>query len=136
MTGVPTAPDSVPKNILAFEVLMYLSLAIDALSMPFRDDAFSELRDMSAETGKLITAGLILLFVYLAWLAARRRKNWARMVLLVAFGLSAFSILATLGQKGLQMDIVVDLVSAILTALGLSLAFVGDAVGWFERRGA
>ena len=33
-----TGEARVPPNVLYFEVLMYLSLALDALSMPFRDD--------------------------------------------------------------------------------------------------
>ena len=133
MTDNATTAPPVPRNIFYFEVLMYLSLAIDALSMPFREDAFSDLRDMSAETGKLITAAIILLFVYLVWLAAHRRKNWARMVLLASLVLSALSLVAAIAAKGVQLDILVDLLSAILTALGLYLSFTGDAAGWFAR---
>ncbi|MBI3700258.1 MAG: hypothetical protein HY242_07410 [Afipia sp.] len=125
------APATIPKNIFYFEVLLYLSLALDAVSMPFRDDAFENMPDMSAPVAKLITAGLILLFVYLVWLAARRHKNWARMILLASLGLSVISIIGTVGDNGIQTDIVVDIVSALLTGFGLYLSFTGDAVGWF-----
>ena len=124
---------AIPKNIFYFEVLLYLSLALDALSMPFRDDSFDNLPDMSASTGKLITAALILLFVYLVWLAAHRRKNWARMILLASLVVSILSILTSIGQTGLQIETMVDVVSAMLTAFGLYLSFNGDAVGWFQQ---
>ena len=129
------APVTTPKNIVYFEVLLYLSLALDALSMPFRDDSFDNLPDMSAPVAKLITAGLILLFVYLVWLAAHRRKNWARMILLASLVMSALSILTSIGQTGLQIETLVDIVSALLTAFGLYLSFNGDAVGWFRQWG-
>ena len=122
-----------PTNIIYFEVLLYLSLALDALSMPFRDDSFENLPDMSASVGKLLTAALILLFVYLVWLAAHRRKNWARMILMASLVMSVLSIVAALGQSGLQTETLVDTVSALLTAFGLYLSFTGDAVGWFRQ---
>lgn len=127
-----SAPVTTPKNIIYFEVLLYLSLALDALSMPFRDDSFENLPDMSAPVAKLITAALILLFVYLVWLAAHRRKNWARMILLASLVMSLLSTLAAIGQTGLQIDTLIDAVSALLTAFGLYLSFTGDAVGWFR----
>ena len=127
-----SAPVTTPKNIIYFEVLLYLSLALDALSMPFRDDSFENLPDMSAPAAKLITAALILLFVYLVWLAAHRRKNWARMILLASLVMSLLSTMAAIGQTGLQIDTLVDVVSALLTAFGLYLSFTGDAVGWFR----
>ncbi|MBN8981319.1 MAG: hypothetical protein J0I29_08600 [Rhizobiales bacterium] len=125
------APAKIPQNIFYFEVLLYLSLAIDALSMPFRDDSFENLPDMSAPVAKLVTAALILLFIYLVWLAARRRKNWARMILMVSLALSAVSIVGTVSDNGIQIETVIDVVSAALTAFGLYLSFTGDAVGWF-----
>lgn len=129
------APATIPKNIFYFEVLLYLSLALDALSMPFRDESFDNLPDMSESVGKLITAALILLFVYLVWLAAHRRKNWARMILLASLVMSGLSIIASVGQSGLQIETLVDVVSALLTAFGLHLSFTGDAVGWFKPLG-
>lgn len=129
------APATIPKNIFYFEVLLYLSLALDALSMPFRDDSFENLPDMSAPVAKLLTAGLILLFVYLVWVAAHRRKNWARMILLASLVMSILSIVTSIGQAGLQVETLVDAVSSMLTAFGLYLSFTGDAVGWFGRWG-
>lgn len=117
-----------PTNVFYFEVLLYLSLLLDALSMLFRDDPAA----MTPPAAKLITAGLILLFVELVWLAARRRKNWARMVLLVALALSVLSIFEVLRNSGWQFMTVVDVLSALLTALGLYFSFTGDARDWFR----
>jgi GTPase len=129
-----TGPDvKVPNNIFYFEVLLYMSLFIDAASMPFRSEAFNDVTDMTAGA-KLITAVMILLFVYLVWLAAHRRQNWARMVLLVALGLSVLSIAEMLRVTGLQPETGADIVSAILTGLGMYLSFTGDARGWFQRQ--
>ncbi|MES2751585.1 MAG: hypothetical protein V4661_09465 [Pseudomonadota bacterium] len=121
-----------PKNIFYFEVLLYLSLILDALSMPFRNDAYNDLTEMTPPAAKLITAAMILLFVYLVWLAAHRRKNWARMVLLAALVLSVLSIAEILRAVGLQPATAMDVVSAFLTALGLYFSFTGDAQGWFQ----
>lgn len=117
-----------PTNVFYFEVLLYLSLLLDALSMLFRDDPAA----ITPPAAKLITAGLILLFVELVWLAARRRKNWARMVLLAALALSVLSIFEVLRNSGWQFMTVVDVASALLTALGLYFSFTGDARDWFR----
>jgi hypothetical protein len=130
-----SAPATIPKNIFYFEVLLYLSLALDALSMPFRDESFENLPDMSAPAAKLVTAGLILLFIYLVWLAAHRRKNWARMILLASLVMSVISIVTALGQSGLQIETLVDIASSLLTAFGLYLSFTDDAAGWFGQWG-
>ena len=130
-----SAPVTTPKNIIYFEVLLYLSLALDALSMPFRDDSFDNLPDMSASAGKLITAALILLFIYLVWLAAHRRKNWARMILMASLVMSVLSIFTAINQSGIQAETLVDTVSALLTGFGIYLSFTGDAVGWFKQWG-
>lgn len=121
-----------PTHIFYFEVLLYLSLLLDALSMPLRDEAFDDAGGMTPPTAKLITALLILAFVGLVWLAAHRRKNWARMVLLAALPLSIVSIIQALHLAGWQFTTVLDVVSALLTALGLYLSFTGDARDWFR----
>ena len=99
---------------------------------PNEDAAFDDAAGMVPSAAKLITAALILLFVELVWLAARRRKNWARMVLLAALALSILSIAEALRIAGWQFTTVVDVVSALLTALGLYFSFTGDARDWFR----
>jgi glucan phosphoethanolaminetransferase (alkaline phosphatase superfamily) len=127
-----TQPDvAVPKHIFYFEVLLYLSLLLDSLSMVFRGDAFNDLGEMTPPEAKLITAVLLLFFVYLVWLAAHRRQNWARMVLLVSLVISVVSVAAMINETGWQIETFVDFISAALTGAGLFFSFTGDAQGWF-----
>ena len=124
---------NMPKNVLRFEVLLYLSLALDALSVAFQD------RTPSAEmTGSMITvatvmaACLILLLVYFVWLAAQRRKNWPRWALVASLVLSIISLVQVVGESGLRLDSGIEIVSCALTAVGLYFSFTGDAQGWFN----
>lgn len=107
MTGEVT----VPRNIFYFEVLLYISLIIDSLSMLVRDEAVNDLNEMSAPVAKLLTAGLILLFLYFVWLAARMHKNWARTVLLASLALSIVSMSASVSDTGFKIETLFDLVS-------------------------
>ena len=128
MTGDET---TVPENVQRFEVLLYLSLMLDALSFPFREVP-ANLTESQVMTTNLISAGLILMFVHMVRLAARRHRNWARWVLLGALALSGVSLAAVVGVEGWEPDSVVDAVSSALTAAGLYYPFTGDARGWFD----
>ena len=116
-----------PKNVLRFEACIYLSLLIDALS-----SAFGETVEGVTSADKLAAAGFIGAFTWLVWLAARRRKNWARMVLVVALGLSALLLIGLMKRVGLTQPILTELVSQALTALGIYFSATGDARGWFD----
>jgi hypothetical protein len=70
--------------------------------------------------------------VYLVWLAAQRRKNWPRWVLLGALVLSIYSLIDTIGDVGLQLDSAIEIVSCALTAAGMYFSWTGDAKGWFN----
>ena len=122
-----------PKNVLRFEVLLYLSLTLDALSVAFQDRTPSaEMTESMIATATVMAAGLILLLVYFVWLAAQRRKNWPRWALAAALALSIISLVQIIGDSGLQLDSAIEIVSCILTAAGLYFSFTGDAQGWFN----
>ena len=124
---------NVPKNVLWFEVLLYLSLVLDALSVAFQDRTPSE--DMSEQmimVATVMAGGLILLLVFFVWLAAQRRKNWPRWVLAVALLLSVVSLVQVIGEVGVQLDSAIEVVSCALTAAGLYFSYTGDAKGWFN----
>jgi hypothetical protein len=124
---------NVPKNVLWFEVLLYLSLALDALSVAFQDRTPGpELTDATITVATVMAAFLILLLVYFVWLAAQRRKNWPRWALVVSLVLSAISLVQIIGDGGLQFDSGIEIVSCALTAAGLYFSFTGDAKGWFN----
>ena len=84
---------TVPKNVLWFEVLLYLSLMLDALSVAFQDRTpTAEMTESMIMVATVMAACLILLLVYFVWLAAQRRKNWPRWVLVAALVLSVISL--------------------------------------------
>jgi hypothetical protein len=124
---------NVPKNVLWFEVLLYLSLTLDALSVAFQDR--TQTTDMTESViliASVIAACMILLLCYFVWLAAQRRKNWPRWVLLASLVLSLISLIETVGDSGMQIDSAIEVVSCALTAAGLYFSFTGDAQGWFN----
>ena len=124
---------NVPKNVLWFEVLLYLSLTMDALSVAFQDRTPSaDMTDSMIMIATVMAAGLILLLVYFVWLSAQRRKNWPRWVLTAALALSVISLAQSIGDSGLLLDSAIEVVSCALTAAGLYFSFTGDAQGWFN----
>ncbi len=125
---------NVPRNVLWFEVLLYLSLVLDALSVAFTDRTpNAQMPEQMITTASLMAAGLILLLVYFVWLAAERRKNWPRWALVASFVLSVISLVQIIGESGVQLDSGIEIVSCAFTAAGLYFSFTGDAQGWFDR---
>jgi protein-S-isoprenylcysteine O-methyltransferase Ste14 len=124
---------TLPRNVLWFEVLLYLSLALDALSVAFQDRTpNADMTEQMITVATVMAACLILLLVYFVRLAARGRKNWPRWVLAAALVLSVISLLQVISANGIQLDSAIEVVSCALTAAGLYFSFTGDAVGWFN----
>ena len=124
---------NVPKNVLWFEVLLYLSLTLDAVSVAFQDRTPTvEMTEQMINVATVMAAALILLLVYFVWLAAQRRKNWPRWVLAAALVLSMVSLVQVIAENGVQFDSGIEVASCALTAAGLYFSFTGDAVGWFN----
>jgi hypothetical protein len=124
---------TLPKNVFWFEVLLYSSLVLDALSFAFQDRTpNAETTESMITTAALMAACLILLLVYFVWLAARKRKNWPRWALATLLVLSIISVVQMIGESGLQLDSAIETVSCALTAAGLYFSFTGDAQGWFN----
>jgi heme/copper-type cytochrome/quinol oxidase subunit 4 len=125
---------NVPKNVLWFEVLLYLSLTLDALSVAFQDrtQTTADMTESVILIANVIAAGMILLLCYFVWLAAQRRKNWPRWALLASLVLSLISLVQTVGDSGMQIDSAIEVISCALTAAGMYFSFTGDAQGWFN----
>jgi heme/copper-type cytochrome/quinol oxidase subunit 4 len=125
---------NVPKNVLWFEVLLYLSLTLDALSVAFQDrtQTTADMTESVILIANIIAACMILLLCYFVWLAAQRRKNWPRWALLASLVLSLISLVQTVGDSGLQIDSAIEVISCALTAAGMYFSFTGDAQGWFN----
>ena len=124
---------TVPKNVLWFQALLYASLMLDALSVAVQDRTPSaDMTDQMIMAATLVAGGMILLLLYFVWLAARHRKNWPRWVLAAALVLSVISLVQVIGENGLELDSLIEIVSCALTAAGLYYSFTGDAQGWFN----
>ena len=124
---------SVPRNVRRFEALLYASLMLDALSVAVQDRTpNAEMTEQMIMMATMLAGGMILLLVYFVRLAARGRKNWPRWVLAAALVLSVISLGQIIGEKGLELDSVIEIVSCVLTAMGLYFSFSGDAQGWFN----
>jgi hypothetical protein len=122
----------VPKNVLWFEVLLYLSLTLDALSVAFQDRTPTlEMPEGAIMVAMVVVAGIILLLASFVRLAAERRKNWPRWALFAALVLSVISLFQIIGDVGVQLDSGIEVISCALTAAGLYFSFTGDAKGWF-----
>src|SRR5213075_2080498 len=103
---------TVPKNVLWFEVLLYLSLTLDSVSVAFQDRTPNvNMTEQMINVGTVMAAGLILLLVYFVWLAAERRKNWPRWALVASLVLSVISPAQMIGESGLQFDSGIEIVS-------------------------
>ena len=124
---------NLPRNVFRFEVLLYASLILDALSVAVQDRTpTAEVTERMIMTSTLLGGGMILLLLYFVRLAARQRKNWPRWVLGAVLVLSLISLVQAIGDNGLQLDSCIEVVSCALTAAGLYFSFTGDAQGWFN----
>ena len=122
---------AVPKNVLRFQVLLYLSLILDAVSVAFRDrGADGDISDSTLLASNVIAAAMLLFFVHLVQLAAIGRKSWPRQVLAGALVLSLMSLGA--GSDGdFSFVTLIDIISCSLTGAGIYYAYTGDAKTWF-----
>ena len=124
---------NLPRNVFRFEILLYASLILDALSVAFEDRTVTSTNSEQAIMAQgVINACLILLMLYLVYHAARHRKSWPRWVLAAALVLSAISLISVIGASGLALDSGIEIVSCVLTVVGLYYSFTGDAQGWFD----
>ena len=124
---------NLPRNVFRFEILLYASLILDALSVAFEDRTVTPANsEQSILAQSVISICLILLMMYLVHYAARHRKSWPRWVLAAALVLSVISLISIIGEAGLALDSGIEIVSCVLTAAGLYYSFSGDAQGWFN----
>ena len=124
---------NLPRNVFRFEVLLYASLMLDALSVAVQDRTPTlNMSDQTITANTVLAGGMIVLLLYFVRLAARERKNWPRWVLVAALVLSVLSLFPVIGERGLALDSFIEIVSCALTAAGLYYSFTGDAQGWFN----
>jgi cell division protein FtsW (lipid II flippase) len=124
---------NLPRNVFRFEVLLYASLMLDALSVAVQDRTpTASMSEQTIVANTVLAGGMILLLLYSVRLAARERKNWPRWVLVAALVLSVLSLVPLIGDRGLELDSFIEIISCALTTAGLYYSFTGDAQGWFN----
>jgi cell division protein FtsW (lipid II flippase) len=124
---------NLPRNVFRFEVLLYASLMLDSLSVAVQDRTpTADMTDQMIMGTTLVAGGMILLFLLFVWLAARKRKNWPRWVLAAFLVFSVISLFQVIGENGVELGSLIEIVSCALTAAGLYFSFTGDAQGWFN----
>jgi protein-S-isoprenylcysteine O-methyltransferase Ste14 len=123
----------VPRNVLRFEVLLYISLMLDALSVAVQDRTPTpEITEAAIMAQTTLNGVVIVLLAYFVYLAAQRRQSWPRWVMLAALALSSLSLVLALSDKGMTLDASIEIISCVLTTMGLYYSFTGDAQGWFD----
>jgi protein-S-isoprenylcysteine O-methyltransferase Ste14 len=128
-----SVPTPVPKNVFYFQVLLYMSLILDALSIAFQDRTpGADMSETTIMAANIVAACMLLLFVFLVNHAAHGRKSWPRWLLTASLVFSVLSLIQILGTYGLQFDSVIEIISCALTGAGLYYAFTGDAKDWFD----
>jgi hypothetical protein len=123
---------TVPNDVLRFEALLYLSLLLDALTAAFFGIAPDNATAPVSPSLNLFTALFIAALVFLVWLAARRRKNWACWTVFGFFVLSVLLYVASFGQMVFGIRTIIEILSIVFSALGFYFAFTPDARRWFR----
>ena len=126
-----------PSNVAWFEQLMYGSLVVGVvLSVLTWTQNVAQARPFGGASFVLLVQVSVLAFMILfIWLTARRRKNWARWLLLIVFVLG-FPLFFPALVKMLRFDPVVgtlNLTQVLAQAVALFVVFSGDARDWFQQ---
>jgi hypothetical protein len=109
--GPVVSSKDLPKNVFYFEVLLYASLTLDALSIAFQDRTATDgMSESTIAAANIVAACMLLLFVFLVNFAARGRKSWPRWLLTASLTFSVLSLLQILGVYGLQFDSAIEFV--------------------------
>ena len=127
-----------PSNVTRFEWLYYASLALYLVQviLTYGDQyAFAVRLGLGNPFILATNAITIAAYVLLIRLVARRRKNWARWILLFLFALSLTATGMQLGPM-LRMSTTEGLLSLgtlLLQGAGMFLIFTGNAQEWFRQ---
>src|SRR5688500_15464223 len=80
----------------------------------------------------VVNAILITGFFVLVWVAAQRRKNWARWTLFGFFVFTVVVYIGSIGELSFGAGTMVDMLSLALSALGFYFGFTSQAQQWFK----
>ena len=129
-----------PSNVVWFERLMYLSIALGVINTALNWD---RLVAMAKRFGGVVFIVFVDGFVFgililLIWLVARKAKNWARWVELGLFVLGTPSDIRMVVHNLSDRPAVgtFGLVQFAIQVAALILIFTGNARDWFKRKPA
>ena len=124
-----------PSNVARFERLMYLSLGIGVLVSAL---TWTRLVAQAGRVGgatfvfwvQAITLAIIVCFI---WLVARRRKNWARWLLLIigVLGLPGYFRMLAPTLHFAPIAGILSLTQLVLQVIATVMIFTGNARDWF-----
>ena len=130
----------IPTNVRRFEWLEYASNAIYVAVLPFRPEILLPDPAVPEETtaNLLVTWISVIAFTALilswVWLAARRRKNWARWALVALMAITLpFFFFAPASYMAKPYGMAFDLFLIAIQTYALYLVFSGDAKAWFQH---
>jgi hypothetical protein len=126
-----------PRSVRYFELLMYASVLV-GIAIPltkYREFITPEFLDSGFLFLLLLPASLILLRLVLIFLAAHRKANWARFVLLVLFLGSFLGIFGLVGSSD-PVFIALNVGRIILEFTAFCFVFSSSANKWFEPEAA
>ena len=130
--------DSRPRGVVLFERLQYGALALTALST-IAETAPRVLDVPPTDFSILILSqvvftGIVALavFIWLIYMTARQRKNWARWILLVFYILSLPGALRPLVSVTASYDDVIRFLVAVISGFAFYKVFTDDAEEWFR----
>lgn len=151
--GAPAPVGPAPRSTALAIRLMYVQVALSLLGLVitllFRDDLKTSLRNASPSSSQatldtLLTTTIViavvvnLVFIVLYLLLSRqvaKGKNWARIITVVLAALSVLGALSALGQDGVGLSRVLSVIGGIVgVALIVLLMFRPDSKAFFAAR--
>jgi hypothetical protein len=132
-----------PRSIRRFELLWYVSLILLFVHFVLAalTQGFTQQQQQDVFVGSLV---VLLAMGGIVWLAARRRKNWARWMLLGlhlvfwAVVLTGTTLLLWRNWAAIPaatfLLIGIRLVALLMQAAALALAFAEESEPWFRRK--
>jgi hypothetical protein len=118
-----------PKNVSRFEILSYLSVAGGLIGAALADGGpLSRVNVFIFVFAVQLIGAVAVAVCWLIYLAARKRKAWARWAVAAWQALNVLSMFANEAPSALALDVV----SVMLGIAGLYFARSGDAKEWFR----
>jgi hypothetical protein len=129
--------DNRPSNVIRFEQLMYLSIALGVINTAHDWNRLVSIArpEGGAAFVLFVNGGVLGILILLIWLSARRAKNWARWVYLAIFvlGLPGGGRQVAINLSQRPVSGIIGVIQTALQVAALFLIFTGNSREWFRR---